>query len=91
MVRRLTNSSSLGKNRSEIYIYDLAVLDEHRHQGVVTKLIETLKHLSADRGAHVVFIKADNGDPPAIAFYSKLGTREDVLHFDIEVPTETAN
>jgi aminoglycoside 3-N-acetyltransferase I len=24
-------------------------------------------------------------DPPAIALYTKLGTREDVLHFDISV------
>ena len=79
------------QERSEIYIYDLAVLDEHRRQGVATKLIETLKHVAANRGAHVVFVQADNDDPPAIALYSKLGTREDVLHFDIEVPTDTAN
>ena len=79
------------QERSEIYIYDLAGLDEHRRQGVATKLIETLKHVAANRGAHVVFVQADNDDPPAIALYSKLGTREDVLHFDIEVPTDTAN
>lgn len=79
------------QERSEIYIYDLAVLDEHRRQGVATKLIETLKLVGANRGAHVVFVQADNDDPPAIALYSKLGTREDVLHFDIEVPTDTAN
>ena len=78
------------QERSEIYIYDLAVLDEHRRQGVATKLIETRKHVAANCGAHVVFVKADNYDPPAIALYSKLGTREDVLHFDIEVPTDTA-
>jgi aminoglycoside 3-N-acetyltransferase I len=31
-------------------------------------------------------VQADHGDDPAIALYTKLGTREDVLHFDIEVP-----
>jgi aminoglycoside 3-N-acetyltransferase I len=30
-------------------------------------------------------VQADLGDAPAIALYSKLGTREDVLHFDIAV------
>jgi aminoglycoside 3-N-acetyltransferase I len=28
---------------------------------------------------------ADYGDEPAIALYEKVGTREEVLHFDIEV------
>jgi aminoglycoside 3-N-acetyltransferase I len=31
----------------------------------------------------VIFVQADHGDAPAIALYAKLGTREDVLHFDI--------
>jgi aminoglycoside 3-N-acetyltransferase I len=31
-------------------------------------------------------VQADLVDPPAIALYTKLGTREDVLHFDIPVP-----
>jgi len=29
--------------------------------------------------------RADIGDEPAIALYTKLGVREDVLHFDIAV------
>jgi aminoglycoside 3-N-acetyltransferase I len=31
----------------------------------------------------VIFVQADPGDAPAVALYSKLGAREDVLHFDI--------
>jgi hypothetical protein len=34
----------------------------------------------------VIFVQADIGDDPAIALYTKLGVREDVLHFDIAVP-----
>jgi hypothetical protein len=34
----------------------------------------------------VIFVQADRGDDAAIALYSKLGAREDVLHFDIAVP-----
>ncbi|WP_127558702.1 AAC(3)-I family aminoglycoside N-acetyltransferase [Saccharospirillum alexandrii] len=73
--------------RSEIYLYDLAVLAEYRRKGVATSLINTLRRIAADRGAYVVFVQADTGieDAAAIALYSKLGQREDVLHFDISV------
>jgi len=40
--------------------------------------------VAADEGAYVMFVQADHGDDPAIALYSKLGRREDVLHFDID-------
>lgn len=71
------------QERSEIYIYDLAVAEPHRRQGVATALIEELKGIAADRGAWMIFVQADYGDDPAIALYEKLGTREEVLHFDI--------
>jgi aminoglycoside 3-N-acetyltransferase I len=37
------------------------------------------------RGAYVIFVQADLGDDPAIALYTGLGRREDVLHFDIDL------
>ncbi|MGL6216153.1 AAC(3)-I family aminoglycoside N-acetyltransferase [Billgrantia desiderata] len=77
------------QERSEIYIYDLAVREAHRRQGIATALIEYLQSIAAQRGAYVVFVQADHGDTPAIELYSKLGTREDVLHFDIAVPVTT--
>lgn len=73
------------QERSEIYIYDLAVAEEHRRLGVATGLIEALKGIAGQLGAYVIFVQADYGDDPAIALYTKLGTREDVMHFDIEV------
>lgn len=78
------------QERSEIYIYDLAVASEHRRQGVATMLIEKLKGIAAQRGAYVMFVQADTGieDEPAVALYTKLGRREDVLHFDIAVEGE---
>jgi aminoglycoside 3-N-acetyltransferase I len=71
--------------RSEIYIYDLAVAAAHRREGIATALIEELKKIAAARGAYVIYAQADLEDEPAIALYTKLGKREDVLHFDIEI------
>jgi aminoglycoside 3-N-acetyltransferase I len=73
------------QERSEIYIYDLAVAAAHRREGIATALILELKKIAAARGAYVIFVQADLGDAPAIALYTKLGTREDVLHFDITI------
>ena len=71
--------------RSEAYIYDLAVSEPYRRRGVATALIEALKTSVRDRGVQVIFVQADHGDDAAVALYSKLGRREDVMHFDITV------
>ena len=72
------------QERSEIYIYDLAVAERHRRRGVATAMISKLQAQAVDLGAWVIFVQADYVDDPAIALYTKLGTRENVLHFDIE-------
>ncbi len=69
--------------RSEIYIYDLAVSEAYRRQGIATALIEYLKPVAAKKNAWVIYVQADHGDEPAIALYRKLGVQENVLHFDI--------
>ncbi len=74
------------RERREIYIYDLAVATSHRRRGVATRRIGALKAIAARRRAYVVYVQADLGDDSAIALYTKLGRREDVLHFDIAVP-----
>lgn len=70
--------------RSEIYIYDLAVDRGHRRQGIATGLINQLKSLAKARGAWVIYVQADYGDDPAVTLYTKLGVREDVMHFEID-------
>jgi aminoglycoside 3-N-acetyltransferase I len=71
--------------RREVYIYDLAVAEAHRRQGIATRLIETVQAIAHERSAWVVYVQADYGDEPAIALYTKLGAREDVMHFDLPV------
>ncbi|MEO5698858.1 MAG: AAC(3)-I family aminoglycoside N-acetyltransferase [Burkholderiaceae bacterium] len=76
--------------RSELYMYDLAVDEAHRRRGVATAMIEALRKLAATLGIYIIFVQADHADEPAIALYTKLGVREDVLHFDIAPATGSA-
>ncbi|MGV1761708.1 AAC(3)-I family aminoglycoside N-acetyltransferase [Rhizobium sp. A22-96] len=73
------------QERNELYIYDIAVAESRRRCGIATLLINQLVDIGAARKAHVVYVKADYGDEPAIALYSGLGDRAEVLHFDIAV------
>lgn len=73
------------QERSEIYIYDLAVASSHRRRGIATQLIAALQEIGRERQAYVIFVQADPPDEAAVALYTKLGVREDVLHFDIPV------
>ena len=77
------------RDRSEIYIYDLAVAETHRRRGLATVMITELQKIGGSRGAYVIFVQADYGDDAAIALYTKLGAREDVMHFDIPVSAST--
>jgi aminoglycoside 3-N-acetyltransferase I len=74
--------------RAELYVYDLAVDEAHRRRGVATAMLQELRHLAAARGIYVIFVQADHGDDAAIGLYTKLGVREEVLHFDIAPHTE---
>lgn len=72
--------------RREIYIYDLAVAETHRRRGIATALIRALQHEARALGARAVYVQAGPHDAPAVALYTRLGTREEVLHFDIALP-----
>ena len=71
--------------RTELYIYDLAVDEAFRRRGIATAMIEELKRIAVAKGVWVIYVQADHGDDAAIALYTKLGVREDVLHFDIPI------
>lgn len=70
------------QERSEFYIYDLAVAKPFRRRGIARSLIEALKPIARDAGAWVVFVQADREDEPAVALYRSMGVEEQPLHFD---------
>src|ERR1700681_574154 len=43
------------QERSEVYIYDLAVGEKHRRRGVATGLIGQLKNIAKAKGAYVIY------------------------------------
>lgn len=73
------------RERSEIYIYDLAVAPAHRRRGVATNLIKTLQRTAMRQKAWVIFVQADRGDVPALKLYESFGKKEPTYNFDIPV------
>jgi aminoglycoside 3-N-acetyltransferase I len=67
------------QERSEIYIYDLAVTQQYWRRGIATGLISKLREIARELGAWVIFVQADQGDEPAIKPYETLGTREETF------------
>lgn len=72
------------QQRSEFYIYDLAVLTDCQRQGVGTALIEQMRSIAKDAGAWTIMVQADWQDEAPVSLYAKLGRREDIHHFDIK-------
>ena len=74
------------RERREIYVYDLAVAAGYRRRGIATALLTRVGEIGAAHGAWTVFVQADRDDAPAVSLYSRLGTGEPVMHFDLPVP-----
>ena len=72
--------------RREIFIYDLAVAQNRRREGIATALLRKTQRLAHDLGAWAVFVQADviPEDEPARALYRKHAVEEiTALHFDL--------
>lgn len=73
----------LERATTELYIYDIAVSQEWRRRGIATRLIRFLQGLAGETGASSVYVQADAEDGPAVALYTRLGSRADVYHFEL--------
>jgi aminoglycoside 3-N-acetyltransferase I len=58
---------------TEIFIYDVAVADDHQRRGVGRRLLGAVRDEASRLGASNVFVLADNEDAGATAFYRALG------------------
>jgi aminoglycoside 3-N-acetyltransferase I len=74
------------KERSEVYLYDLAVANEYQRGGVGAELLNELKNVAKSLGAYVVFVQADDGDA-AVEFYRAQKPTGEIraINFDFDV------
>ena len=75
------------QERSEFYLYDLAVDENARRRGVATALVEHLRGIARAAGGWMIFVQSDTmpEDEPALAFYRSIASSEEhPVHFDIE-------
>jgi aminoglycoside 3-N-acetyltransferase I len=74
------------QDRSEIFVYDLAVLEAHRRNGIATNLFRNLQPIALKRNAYEIFVQADEGDDLALSLYRSLDSNElRAHHFEIPV------
>ncbi|MBE4718868.1 hypothetical protein DAD99_12135 [Pseudarthrobacter sp. AB1] len=66
---------------SEVFIYDLAVRQDHRRQGFASRLVLELRATAALEGIHEIFVPADNEDVHALDFYRALGATASPVTF----------
>lgn len=57
----------------EVFIYDIAVREDHQRQGVGRSLVTALREAAAVAGIQSLFVPADNEDLHALDFYRALG------------------
>jgi aminoglycoside 3-N-acetyltransferase I len=70
--------------RSELFVYDLAIRVDHQRKGLGRRLVAALREEAARRGIDDVIVPADNADGYALDFYRALGgapTAATIFHF----------
>ncbi len=73
-------------DKSELYIYDIAVKTELHNKGIGKKLVDYIKDYSTKNGIEEIFVEAHSEDEQAVKFYeSAFGKSEKVDHFNFEI------
>lgn len=73
-------------DKSELYIYDIAIKKERQKQGIGKALIEFVKDHSTKNDLEAIFVQAHSDDEPAVRFYeATIGKGEKVDNFIIDL------
>lgn len=70
---------SYNLDESEIVIYSLAVLNNHKRLGIGKKLIESLKEYAKANGITSLLVATRISNPSAVEFYRSLGATEKMV------------
>jgi aminoglycoside 3-N-acetyltransferase I len=79
------------RERSEIYIYDLAVDAAQRRGGVAAALIDELKTIGKARGAYVNFFRPITGTSRPSRATRRSEFEKTCFHFDIAIEQRAGN
>jgi aminoglycoside 3-N-acetyltransferase I len=66
---------------AELFVYDLAVHEDMRRQGVAAQLLATLRAEAAQAGITEVFVPVDADEEHALAFYRSQGGAASAVTF----------
>ncbi len=72
------------KKEKELYLYDLAVDENYRRQGIASSLVGELKVCAKKNGVTLIFVEAETKDDEAVSFYRSQGAEHmSVEHFNM--------
>jgi aminoglycoside 3-N-acetyltransferase I len=72
--------------QKELYLFDIAVTEAHRRQGLATKLMAALKKYAEGVQVSTIFLEVHVEDVEAVAFYNAIGGEiEAVHHFNFHI------
>ncbi len=74
----------LERRMREAYLYELAVVQSWRRQGVASALLERLLKLVRPRGVTSVWVQAELEDEAARALYARFAKGRKIAHFEID-------
>ena len=73
-------------NKTEIFLYDMAIHPDHQRKGIGKQLLEFLKDYCAQNKINTFFVLAHEEDVHALEFYHATGgQREQVANFVFEI------
>lgn len=61
---------------TEMFLYELAVAESHRGQGIGSALVLALRDLAVERGCHGMWVLTDADNEAAVATYKATGPSE---------------